>query len=410
MTRLSLALAAVVATLLATSAANSAAHAADEPSLEKHTYPATETLRPRDYYVAAPAGAPRGLILFLHGCNQTAPDAAVGTQIHTKGVGRGYVVVLPEQAPYNETFTDGNNSACWNWFLPDHQSRTRGEPATLAAIARSVAVEYGVAPTRIFVTGISAGADMTTILGATHPDLFAAIAPYSGCAYLTCADTTGEAAYAAMGDHRRLVPALIAQGSADVVNNAVMGETALRQWLGTNDRADDGEANASVGPQPSSQETFGADGNALAPGTGDPCVGESRLPCAGVATGSPAYPYTVSRYTTASGATAVEYWLIHGLNHAYPGGDPRGSFVDPAGPDLTTATIDFFDRHPMVPVSTATAGASAGHTVPGGHAASGGPSAAAGAALPATGATGGRGLRSLALAALAAALFLRRRP
>ena len=38
--------------------------------------------------------------------------------------------------------------------------------------------------------------------------------------------------------------------------------------------------------------------------------------------------------------------VIHGANHAYPGGDPKGTFVDPVGPDLAHAMYDFFAAHP----------------------------------------------------------------
>jgi hypothetical protein len=38
-------------------------------------------------------------------------------------------------------------------------------------------------------------------------------------------------------------------------------------------------------------------------------------------------------------------WLIHGLGHDYPGGDPRGSFTDPIGPDVTAGAWDYFDLH-----------------------------------------------------------------
>jgi hypothetical protein len=41
----------------------------------------------------------------------------------------------------------------------------------------------------------------------------------------------------------------------------------------------------------------------------------------------------------------VDFWIIHGLGHDYPGGDPAGSFTDPAGPDVTTAAYTWFLQH-----------------------------------------------------------------
>ena len=38
--------------------------------------------------------------------------------------------------------------------------------------------------------------------------------------------------------------------------------------------------------------------------------------------------------------------VIHGANHAYTGGNPQGTFVDPVGPDLAHAMHAFFVAHP----------------------------------------------------------------
>jgi poly(hydroxyalkanoate) depolymerase family esterase len=374
--------------------------------LEKRRHPPVGAVGPRDFYVARPPtpAEPRRLVVFLHGCNQTAPDVAVGTRMAAAATSRGWFAVFPEQSLFAENdMSDGNGSRCWNWFVPQHQAREGGEPQSIASITRTMIDELAIDPARVYLAGISAGADMTTVLGATYPDLYAAIAPYSGCAYLTCADVAGTAAHAAMGEHARIVPALVSQGSADVVNNAAMGESALRQWLATNDLADDGVANGSVPTTPTSTEHFGLDdpAGALAPGEGDPCIGNARLPCAGGAGVEGSYPYTVSTYATADGLVAVEHWLIHGLNHAYPGGDTRGTFVDPLGPDLTNAMLDFFDRHAMVVAGQTERGSSPPST-PTEAGASG---AARPDELPATGGA----LGSVGIAFLLAALLLRRK-
>ena len=52
------------------------------------------------------------------------------------------------------------------------------------------------------------------------------------------------------------------------------------------------------------------------------------------------------RHDGADGRSVVEALIIHGANHAYTGGDPRGTFVDPVGPDLGHAMLDFFRAHP----------------------------------------------------------------
>ena len=58
------------------------------------------------------------------------------------------------------------------------------------------------------------------------------------------------------------------------------------------------------------------------------------------------YPYTVANYVDAKKRSLATFWIIHGLAHNYPGGDPKGTFTDPHGPDVTSAMWSFFASHP----------------------------------------------------------------
>lgn len=283
------------------------------------------------------------LLVYLHGCNQDADDAATGSRLEQLAEQEGFLVLFPQQTKaQNSTYplADGNGAQCWNWFLPDHQRRGAGEPATIAGMTRDVMARYAVDDRRVWVAGISAGGAMTSIMAATYPDLFRAAAPIAGCGYRTCSDVDGTAAYAAMGAQARPVPTLIIQSATDMVDNVAMGgASALRQSLSTNDLADDGQDNGSVPDTPTSRRDYPAE-----QGTppGDPCVGNKRLPCAGGAVGLKSYPYTVLEF-----GPTVTALVIAGANHAYTGGNPEGSFVDPVGPDMGRAMYDFFTAHPM---------------------------------------------------------------
>jgi hypothetical protein len=140
----------------------------------------------------------------------------------------------------------------------------------------------------------------------------------------------------------------VVQGTADALNVYPLGVGAARQWLGTDDLADDGTANGSVPSQPASTENVGFPPEMGAPGSGDPCVRNHQFPCAGGALGiQGSYPYTVDHYNDRWGCPLVDLWSVHGLAHGYPGGDPAGTFTDPLGPDVTTAAYDFFLHHPL---------------------------------------------------------------
>lgn len=325
--------------------------AATAGSFTKHTYTGPGA-GPRDYWLYVPPGrakAPRPLVVFLHGCNETAEQAAQATHFNDLAARLGFLVVYPQQvvsAPESAPVADGNGIGCWNWFLTDDQSRGAGEPQTLAGLTSYVAATQPVDPQRIYVEGISAGADMAVILGATYPDLYAAVGVLAGCAYRTCGDATGELTYAAMGPHARVVPMFVENGTADSLNNLAMASGLVASWLGADDLADDGTTNGSIARTPSSTTDY-ATSQTPSPGSGDLCVHNDSFTCPGGAIGfQGSYPYTVATYDDARGCDVLDYWLIHGMEHAHPDAPGDGPYTDPLGPDVTAASYAFFTAHP----------------------------------------------------------------
>ena len=301
--------------------------------------------RPYRLFVpSTPASEGRALVVALHGCTQDSLDFAIGSRWPELAQQRDFLVVFPEQPAAK------NGMNCWNWFDPQQQTRDAEEPKAIVDLTLRVMSEHGIDPARVFVTGVSAGADMTAILGAAYPDVFAATAPFAGCAYATCGDLSGALAYEVMGEHARVVPSMVLQGTADPLNNLAMGETLIRQQVGTSDWADDGELNGSVvADEPQQVEASEGD-------NGEVCVRNNSYPCVAGAAGWSTYPYTIERYRSGD-RVVVEAWIIHGLAHNYPGGrlqendpstpeDDRTTFVDPAGPNVTAAIYEFFTRNP----------------------------------------------------------------
>jgi poly(hydroxyalkanoate) depolymerase family esterase len=299
----------------------------------------------RDYWLYQPPGPKRSnrpLVVFLHGCNESATDAASATHFNDLAAQRGFDVVYPQQnvtSGSSAPLADGNGIGCWNWFLPQDQERGSGEPAVLAGITQFVAKQLRVDPRRIYVEGVSAGADMAVTLGATYPDIFAAVGVLAGCAYRTCGDVTGELTYQAMGARARVVPMFIENGTADTLNNTAMAAGLLSSWLGADDLADDGIMNASMPRQPASTDNYGFD---------QTCIHNNTLTCPGGVIGfQKTYPYTVAKYDDASGCDVLEYWAIHFMEHAHPDAPGDGPYTDPLGPDITTASYDFFSSHSL---------------------------------------------------------------
>ncbi len=287
----------VLGTALPSAMPPQAATSAGTGAFTQHSY--TDAAGTRPYWLFVPAGlkpAP-ALVVMLHGCTQTAEDFAAGTRMNLLAERAGVLVLYPVQV------SAANAQRCWNWFNPADQQRDGGEAALIAGMTRSVMVEYRVDPARVFVAGLSAGGAQAAILGATHPDLFAAAGVHSGLACGAATDLPG--AFQAM-----------AQGRPG------RGRHGTRTIIFHGDR--DGTVAARNAELVAAQVTRG----------GAVEVEQGQAP------GGLAYTRSVER--DARGRALVERWMVHGAGHAWSGGSAEGSYTEPRGPDASAAMLAFF--------------------------------------------------------------------
>jgi poly(hydroxyalkanoate) depolymerase family esterase len=309
---------------------------------------AADAVPSRSYILHVPPGAPEGrpLVVYLHGCIQTAEQAEAASGLSRLADQEGFYAVYPRQnvtAPSTAPLADGNGVGCWNWFLPG----ANGEQSAVVDIVRTVVSEHNLDASRVYVAGVSAGADLAVILAAEHPDVFAAAGAFAGCPYTTCSDVSGQLAYAAMGDRARVVPMFVVQGTGDTLNNVAMGSALTTSWVGVSDLADDGFRNLTVSPVPGWVDHRGLNSvDRAAPGTGEPCVRNQNWPCVGGVLGLSEYPSTSARWVDSAGCTVVSELLVHLLGHNQPGAS-SGPFTDPLGPDITTPMWEFLRQHTL---------------------------------------------------------------
>ncbi len=126
---------------------------------------------PRSHPRSPPrSGVP--LVVALHGCTQNAALYAASSGWQALAERHNFALLLPEQTMAN------NPGLCFSWYDPTKVAR--GEGAAIMRMIDAVEAAHAVNPSRIYVTGISAGAAMLLAMLHAHPGRFAAAAALAG--------------------------------------------------------------------------------------------------------------------------------------------------------------------------------------------------------------------------------------
>jgi poly(hydroxyalkanoate) depolymerase family esterase len=279
------------------------------------------------YELYVPSTYKRGsavpLVVALHGCTQNADVYRQLSGWDALAEAKGFIVVFPSQS------SSRNYQNCWNWFVSADMQRGSGEASLIAGIATSIEQGYSVDSHRVYMAGFSAGGAMANVMAATYPDLFAAVGVGSGCEFngLPCIgyqgpdpSQTGQEAYQAMGSYARVMPAIVFQGDSDQIVAPANAPEIVREWQVTDNYAADGFPFGSI-PEFPTQTTD--------------------------STSAGGQSYTLTSYGDGHGKELIEYWLVHGMGHAWSGGSSSELYADPAGPSETQAMYSFFMCHPL---------------------------------------------------------------
>ncbi|SAL88206.1 polyhydroxybutyrate depolymerase domain-containing protein [Caballeronia arvi] len=285
--------------------------------LSSHFEHAGQTHRFKLFVPSGYCGQSLPMVVMLHGAQQDPDDFAAGTGMNEAADAHGYIVAYPEQSESVSLLR------CWNWFRPGDQVRESGEASMIAALTREVIATYNVDDARVYAAGMSAGGAMAVNLAVTHPDLYAAAAVHSGVAFGVADEAFS--ALCAMNDGKGKIrlPARLIDGSQPRSVPLIVFH---------------GDADDTVHPRNSDQIVSmrrlfqGQDGAThQCPPT---CVSKTEN----------GYPYTRRIFHDEKDFPIGEQWLVHGLGHAWSGGNPQGTYTDPCGPNATHEFLRFFDQ------------------------------------------------------------------
>jgi poly(hydroxyalkanoate) depolymerase family esterase len=190
-----------------------------------------------------PVQTPRrpALVVVLHGCAQTAASYDLGVGWSTLADRYGFALLLPQQQLSN------NPQNCFNWFLPDDIARGSGEALSIRQMIDQMIADHRIDRKRVYITGLSAGGAMTSVMLATYPELFAGGAVIAGLPFGTAASVNealesmfqvrarparewGDMVRAA-SRHRGPWPRIsVWHGSADQVVKPENADEIIKQW------------------------------------------------------------------------------------------------------------------------------------------------------------------------------------
>ncbi len=117
------------------------------------------------------------LVIAMHGCTQSASIYASQTGWNKLADLHKFYVIYPEQLATN------NSNKCFNWFDAADQDKNQGEALSIKQMVDYMINNYSVTPSAIYVTGLSAGAAMSSVMLADYPEIFRKGAIMAGLPY-----------------------------------------------------------------------------------------------------------------------------------------------------------------------------------------------------------------------------------
>jgi len=270
-----------------------------------HSITVDQTARSYVLHVPKSLQSPAALVIVLHGGGGSAKSAIAQTGFNAEADRRGFLVAYPEgTAGPNGRFHTWNAGACCGIAVV----RGMDDVDFIRAMVADIAGAYPLDPRRIYATGLSNGGMMAYRLACEASDLVAAIGAVSAVIVVApCEPPFPVSIIAIHGTADQHVPIAGGVGAKSITRYPYPPvERSIAFWAA---RDDCGK---------------------------DPIVS------------APAPDVTLRSYPLCTLGLAVDYYVIEGASHAWPGGKRLAKFLDEPSQaiDATPLIWQFFSAYP----------------------------------------------------------------
>ena len=185
---------------------------------------------------------PAALVVVLHGCLQCATKVQKQSGWSKLADENGFFVLYPQQRITN------NPEKCFRWYKRKHINKNKGENYSIKQMVDYVKSNYNIDSSKVFITGLSAGAAMSVIMMADYPQTFNTGAIFAGGAYksgngmitgmmalmgwrIKSSEKWGDIVRKQNPDYTGEYPRMIIyQGNRDCIVNKRNGIELMKQW------------------------------------------------------------------------------------------------------------------------------------------------------------------------------------
>lgn len=246
------------------------------------------------------------LFVSMHGCLSAAEDSESSTRFSELAERYGFYVYYPEPA------MGPDSKGCFEFYTEESQKPGFGDAAVIVNKVQELLQRYDIDSERVFVSGMSGGASLVSVLTSCYPDVFSGAVIHSGMGYGLASTWQQSLLIAQIG------PNPFYQRNTTCSPGSFHGKMFLIQ--GSRDQVMNPRHHTAL-----KKDYFG--GLTEKKNWIPPQINK--------------YGYTVSQFLDSNKQVRGKAVYVWGMNHEWSGADPINQ-INPRGPFVSQMIVDYF--------------------------------------------------------------------